>query len=147
MPCLNIKPFYSDPVWEANNEIRTLDEYFWVHADTSCDQLGVIEDPTPRERGWVLRSHVFCQHFNKGINHRLYPTWNRRTCHWGPYISSFDVWVDLPNTPKVWVSLATYTNQKYWLDLFGINLETVGRKSRLVLFHTPRLGLSRFKQH
>ena len=130
--------------WCAHHESGDFSQYFWRHPDTDCGWLAVVPDPTASGRGAVAESQIFCS--EKAV-HRLYPTFNLDTCLYGSYYSAFDVWVSSP--PIVapgWISLATYTNEKNWRDLFGVNLDGKDGNFTLVLFHVPKFGQGRFER-
>jgi hypothetical protein len=131
--------------WTANHEIGGFDEYSWKHPDNSCGYQVIVNDPTKRNSGKVLKTVVKCNQPKSSDKHRLYPTLNFNQCYSGSFQSTFLAWVDLPPTKKRgWVSLATYSNVKNWLDLFGINLEPTDKGDRLILFHVPKLGQDSF---
>ena len=133
-------------LWLAHHESGDFSEYSWRHPDTSCGWLVVVPDPTASGRGHVSESQIYCSPGANGV-HRLYPTLNLEKCLYGSYYSAFDVWLSAPPAAeRGWISLATYSSEKNWQDLFGVNLGTEDGQNVLVLFHVPTFGQGRFKR-
>jgi len=56
------------------------------------------------------------------------------------------VWVDIPEIKDFgWISLATYTNNENWQDLFGLNLISENGKIKLIIFHVPIFGKGKYE--
>ena len=131
--------------WEALHNDSTLREYTWRHKDTACGKHALAPDPRRDKQGYVHKAEINCSLNVPGNNHRLYPILSFPDCHYGPYDSTFWIWVDLPMSGSGgWVSLATYANKKNWMDLFGVNIEFDVGVKQLTLFHIPVLGKGDF---
>lgn len=144
-------PFIKDKynhMWCAKHETEKFDEYSWKHQNTICSRSDIVEDPTASGRGHVYRGQIFCSSIESSIeNHRIYPTLNLKECLYGPYKSSFMVWADIDDINDFgWISLATYTNKKNWQDLFGLNLVSDNGIVKLIIFHVPIFGKSKYEK-
>ena len=138
--------FSNAPMFSARHESGDFSEYGWRHPDSTCGRLAVVPDPTGSGRGFVAESLIFCTE-PRGRSHRLYPTVELGSCYRGNYYSAFSVWISVPHpAQRGWISLATYSNDKGWQDLFGINLDAVGGKTMLGLFHVPTFGQGKFER-
>lgn len=134
--------------WCTDHEKAKFSQYTWLHKNTACGKFDITRDPTTSNRNNVYWGEISCSDSDSlQDSHRLYPTLNLKECSFGPYNSSFLVWIDLADIKDFeWISIATYSNKKNWQDLFGLNLIPKNDGVKLIIFHVPTFGIGKFEK-